>query len=482
MTQPSRKHFKGKRLFVLDTNVLMHDPMALFAFDEHDLYIPMIVLEELDANKRGVSEIARNVRETNRLLDELIGSASASEIERGLPLERITSAGLRKPKTDPTGKTRHLGRLYFETRPLQYSLEEVFPSHKADNTILKCGLALMHMDPHTHVTLVTKDINMRIKASAVGLHAEDYFNDSVLEDADLLYTGMRELPADYFSSQDDLSSWQEGSHTYYRVELPEQDPWVPNECLYTPEENGFSAIVDRIDGNSAVLRYPRDYQHDHHKVWGINARNREQNFALNFLMDPEIDMVTLLGPAGTGKTLLALAAGLVQTLDENRYSEIIMTRATIPISEDIGFLPGTEEEKMAPWMGALMDNLEVLTHQDKNAAKWQTASTQELLSQRIKIKSLNFMRGRTFLNKYIIIDEAQNLTPKQMKTLITRAGPGTKLICIGNIAQIDSPYLTETTSGLTYVVDHFKGWQHGAHITLQRGERSRLAEFAQQVM
>lgn len=478
----SRQRIKGKRLFVLDTNVLMHDPMALLAFDEHDLFIPMVVLEELDANKKGVTEIARNVRETNRLLDELIGDSTAADIEKGLPIDRIISLGLKRPNASGR-KTNTMGKLYFETRPLKFDGADVFPSQKADNTILKCGLALMHLDPRIHVTLVTKDINMRIKASAVGLHAEDYFNDSVLEDADLLYTGMRELPNDYFGDHgDSLTSWQEGSNTYYRVELPETDPWVANECLYSPDEHGFSAIVDKIDGNSAVLRYPHDYSQPSHSVWGITGRNREQNFALNFLMDPEIDIVTLLGPAGTGKTLLALAAGLTQTLDQNRYTEIIMTRATIPIGDDIGFLPGTEEEKMAPWMGALIDNLEVLTQQDKSAAKWQQNSTQELIHQRIKIKSLNFMRGRTFLNKFVIIDEAQNLTPKQMKTLITRVGPGTKIVCIGNIAQIDSPYLTETTSGLTYIVNHFRGWQHGAHITLQRGERSRLAEFAQTVM
>lgn len=479
----NRAHVPGKRLFVLDTNVLMHDPMALFAFDEHDIFIPMIVLEELDANKKGISEIARNVRETNRLLDQLIGSATSAEIEKGLPLENIIAKGMGKNKPVGKGRKGTAGKLYFETRPLDFNINDILPNHKADNTILKCGLALMHLDPRIHVTLVTKDINMRIKASAVGLHAEDYYNDSVIEDSDLLYTGMREIPDDYFDNNGAaLTSWQEGSHTYYRIETPEDNPWVANECLHTKDENGFSAIVDHLDGNSSVLRFPRDYRNTSHGVWGVHARNREQNFALNFLMDPEIDIVTLLGPAGTGKTLLALAAGLAQTIDDKRYNEIIMTRATIPIGEDIGFLPGTEEEKMAPWMGALMDNLEVLTQPEEGSAKWQTNTTQEIVKQRIKIKSMNFMRGRTFLNKFIIIDEAQNLTPKQMKTLITRAGPGTKMVCIGNIAQIDSPYLSETTSGLTFVVDHFKGWQHNAHITLQRGERSRLADFAQQVM
>ena len=244
-----------------------------------------------------------------------------------------------------------------------------------------------------------------------------------------------------------------------------------------PEEHGFEALVRERDGDSVVLETAVDYRGSKHTVWGINARNREQNFALNLLMDPEIDFVSLVGSAGTGKTLLALAAGLTQTLEENRYKEIIMTRVTVPVGEDIGFLPGTEEEKMTPWMGALMDNLEVLTRPEVGG-DWGRAATNDLLSNRIKIRSMNFMRGRTFLNKYLILDEAQNLTPKQMKTLVTRAGPGTKVICLGNVAQIDTPYITETSSGLTFVVDRFKGWDHSGHIILTRGERSRLADYA----
>jgi PhoH-like ATPase len=226
-----------------------------------------------------------------------------------------------------------------------------------------------------------------------------------------------------------------------------------------------------------VIETAQDYTNARHTIWGINARNLEQNFALNQLMEPQIDFVTLVGAAGTGKTLLTLAAGLAQTLEDNIYKEIIMTRVTVPVGEDIGFLPGTEEEKMTPWMGALMDNLEVLT-KSEIGGDWGRAATNDLLRSRIKIRSLNFMRGRTFLNRFIILDEAQNLTSKQMKTLITRAGPGTKVVCLGNIAQIDTPYLTETTSGLTYVVDRFKHWRHSAHVTLRRGERSRLADFA----
>ena len=206
-----------------------------------------------------------------------------------------------------------------------------------------------------------------------------------------------------------------------------------------------------------------------------------QAFPPDVFFESEIDFVSLVGTAGTGKRLLALAAGLTQTLEENRYKEIIMTRVTVPVGEDIGFLPGTEEEKMTPWMGALMDNLEVLTHSDIGG-DWGRAATNDLLTNRIKIRSLNFMRGRTFLNKYLILDEAQNLTPKQMKTLVTRAGPGTKVVCLGNVAQIDTPYVTETSSGLTYVVDLFKSWQHSGHIILTRGERSRLADYASDVL
>jgi PhoH-like ATPase len=203
---------------------------------------------------------------------------------------------------------------------------------------------------------------------------------------------------------------------------------------------------------------------------------------MNLLMDPQVDFVSLLGQAGTGKTLLALAAGLEQVIEARRYSEIIMTRATVPVGEDIGYLPGTEEEKMQPWMGALEDNLEVLNKGDSSASQWERSSTQDLIRSRVKVKAMSFMRGRTFVNKFLIVDEAQNLTPKQMKTLITRAGPGTKVICMGNIAQIDTPYLTEGSSGLTYVVDRFKGWSHAGHITLQRGERSRLADFASEAL
>ncbi len=454
-----------KRLFVLDTNVMMHDPSCLLRFHEHDIYLPMVVLEELDANKKGLSETAVNVRLTNRFLDELLTGKTHKEIEQGIEL----------PNTG--------GRLFFQTNDVNTKLPELLPGGKADNSILGITLALQKEKPQTKVTLVSKDINLRVKAGILGVHAEDYYNDQVLEDLSQLHTGIHMLSADFWETHSkDLESWKEEGKTYYRIKGPAVSSWYPNDCLYLQDPNQpFMAIVREIKNNIATFQHIYDYQAPKHTIWGINARNREQNFALNVLMDPEIDFVTLQGPAGTGKTLLTLAAGLAQTLDHARYREILMTRVTVPLGEDIGFLPGTEEEKMTPWMGALMDNLEVL-HSNQHGDSWERAATQDLLRNRIKIRALNYMRGRTFLNKYLIIDEAQNLTSKQMKTLLTRAGPGTKIVCLGDLHQIDTPYLTERTSGLTYAIDRFKHWSHSAHITLSRGERSRLADFASENM
>jgi PhoH-like ATPase len=281
-----------------------------------------------------------------------------------------------------------------------------------------------------------------------------------------------------------MESWSQGGYTCYRISGPLVPALLVNQFVYleVPGEAPLYARVSEITGKTAVLKTLRDFTHAKNSVWGVSARNREQNFALNLLLDPECDFITLTGTAGTGKTLMTLAAGLSQVLEDRRYSEIIVTRVTVPVGEDIGFLPGNEEEKMGPWMGALDDNLEVLAKSDSAAGDWGRAATNDLVRSKIKIKSLNFMRGRTFLNKFVLIDEAQNLTPKQMKTLVTRAGPGTKIVCLGNLAQIDTPYLTEGSSGLTYAVDRFKGWPHSGHVTLARGERSRLADFASDVL
>src|SRR3569833_3188986 len=373
-----KKRQRSRRLMVLDTNVLMHDPSCLLRFHEHDVFIPMIVLEELDNNKRGHSEVARNARQDCSTTD-------------------------------------------------------------------------------------------------------DYRDDQVLDDLSLLATGQFTQPEGFWErNSKNLSSWQKDGNTYYKITGPDVEKWYPNQLIHDGKDEGLEAIVRQLDKREATIEVCVNYRSSHHNVWGINARNREQNFALNLLMDPAVDFVSLLGNAGTGKTLLTLAAGLAQVLDERRYQEIIMSRATVPMGEDIGFLPGTEEEKMVPWMGALMDNLEVLASND--GGSWGRAATNDLLRNRIKIHSMNFMRGRTFLNKYVIIDEAQNLTSTQMQALITRAGPGPKMVVLGKVSQIDTPYLTETTSGRTYVGERFKLWQHSGHITLRSGERSRLADYASEAL
>ncbi|HLO63172.1 MAG TPA: PhoH family protein [Azonexus sp.] len=460
------------KIFVLDTNVLMHDPSCLYRFEEHDIFLPIMTLEELDNHKKGMSEIARNARQASRMLDEMLGRDDV-DIDEGIDLY------------GPSSKLAS-GRLYLQTEAISGELPQGLPTSKVDNQILSVVIHLQKKFPKRPVILVSKDINMRIKSRALNLLAEDYFNDKVLEDTDILYSGTRLLPEDFWDKHSKgMESWKKDSKTYYKITGPLCPQLLVNEFVWL-ESDGFAAIVKETAGKTAVLETLIDYTHPKNAIWGITARNREQNFAMNLLMNPDIDFVTLLGQAGTGKTLLTLAAGLTQTLESKHFAEIIMTRVTVPVGEDIGFLPGSEEEKMAPWMGALEDNLEVLTHADDSSSPyggdWGKAATNDIVRSKIKVKSLNFMRGRTFLKKYLIIDEAQNLTPKQMKTLVTRAGPGTKVICLGNIAQIDTPYLTEGSSGLTYVVDRFKGWTHSGHITLQRGERSRLADHAAEVL
>jgi len=393
---------RSKRIYVLDTNVLMHDPTALFKFEEHDVYLPMQVMEELDNGKKGTSEASRNARQVSRFLNELIEAHGSTDISDGILLQR--PQGLKLRGEDSVGKLR------FQTG--DFDAGRRFGTVIPDNQILGAVLALKESDPGAPVVFVSKDINLRIKASIAGIPNEDYENDRALDDFSLLYTGATALPVEFWDIHGkELRSWTEKGRTYYEIALNEDDDWYPNQFVYLPGDEQAEMKVARITEDKVVLQIVDDFRHTQHAVWGINARNREQNFALNALMDPEIDFVTLLGTAGTGKTLLALAAGLAQTMDAQRYREIIMTRATVSVGEDIGFLPGTEEEKMTPWMGALTDNL-----------------------------------------------------------------------CLGNVEQIDTPYLTETTSGLTYAVDRFKNWAHSAHITLRRGERSRLADFASEVL
>ena len=460
------KHDGKNKLYVLDTNVLLHDPTSIFRFQEHDIYLPMMTLEELDNHKSGMTDVARNARQVSRTLDGILQNLEGP-IDKGIPLETLNHG-------------EATGRLFIQTKPFDVKLP-MLPQGKADNQILSVVEGLKESVKDRDVVLVSKDINMRLKAAALNLVAEDYYNDKMIEDSDILYSGTLKLPANFWDEHGrNLKSWQKDGRTWYQIEGSLVPSFLVNQFIWYEQEGAtpFYAKVMSVEGNRATVRLIDDYLNPKHTVWGINARNREQAFALNLLMDPNIDFVTLLGQAGTGKTLLTLAAGLTQTMEQRRFNEIIITRATISVGEDIGFLPGTEEEKMAPWLGAIDDNLEVLNRGSGNGSDWGRRASEDLIRSRIRIKSMSFMRGRTFLNKFVIIDEAQNLTPKQMKTLITRAGPGTKIVCLGNIAQIDTPYLTEGSSGLTYVVDRFKGWPHSGHITMQRGERSRLADFA----
>ena len=338
------------KLFVLDTNVLLHDPMCLFRFEEHDIFLPMIVLEELDGHKKGMTEVARNARQTSRTLDALAG-ANGADIGLGLQL-------------DTTGHREAKGKLFFQTQPLNYTLPTSLPQGKADNQILgvvealrqqHAALASESKADAREVVLVSKDINMRVKARALGLATDDYQNDKTLEDGDLLYSGSMALPTDFWATHGQtVESWQSGAHTFYRISGPVVPSLLINQFVYfeAPGEPSLYARVTEIRGKTAVFKTLKDFNHLKNAVWGVTTRNREQNFAMNLLMDPEVDFVTLTGTAGSGKTLMALAAGLTQVLDDRRYTEIIVTRATVSVGEDIGFLPGTEEEKMGPWMGA----------------------------------------------------------------------------------------------------------------------------------
>ncbi len=320
------------KLFVLDTNVLMHDPTSLFRFEEHDLFIPMATLEELDSNKKGMSEVSRNARQTSRYLDELIGAVSGDIIE-GIPLDT---------HVDKSAK----GRIFLQTEAINGNLPASLPSGKADNQIIGVVKHLQEQHAKRQVILVSKDINMRIKARALGLAAEDYFNDKVLEDTDLLYTGIATLPADFWDTHGKkMESWQQAGHTYYRVHGPLCANFLINQFVFFEGDKPFQAQISEVSGKTAILKMLKDHTHQRNNVWGIIARNQEQNFALNALLNPDIDFITLLGQAGSGKTLLTLAAGLAQTLDEKLFSEIIVTRVTVPVGEDIGFCPAPKKKK-----------------------------------------------------------------------------------------------------------------------------------------
>ena len=456
----ARKKVSPTKLFVIDTNVFLHDPQSFLRFSNNDVAVPFVTLEELDKHKVGTDDINRNARAACRLLEQ--ATHQRGSFSDGFALKAMNGGGA-------------TGKLYLLQDPAPQDVKVIIDG-KADNRILSQMMALLETRSPETVVLVSKDINLRVKARALNFNAEDYLHDQAVEDTDLLPSGFREMSHGELEDlllEDGVTS-QRGI-ARYTLHQPKARVRA-NEFVLLEDDTIFRA-TDVAD-DEVTLVQDVDYRSAKNQVFGINARNVEQSYALSLLLDPDIDFVTLLGQAGTGKTLLTLAAGLAQVLDEKRYHEIIFTRSTIPMGEDIGFLPGTEAEKLDPWMGALHDNLEVLSGSAGQPSDWHKAVSLDLIRAKVSVKAMNFMRGRTLHNRFVVIDEAQNLTPKQMKSLITRAGDGTKVVCLGNLQQIDHAYLSETSSGLTYAVDRFKTWPHQGHLILPKGERSRLANFA----
>ncbi|MDY6816138.1 MAG: PhoH family protein [Pseudomonadota bacterium] len=448
-------------MYVLDTNVLIHDPNALLNFEEHDVIIPMTVLEELDSLKSGKQTVAADCRQAIRNIDKVLGDASPKEIEKGVPI-------VRGKKAAPLGKllilmsTEHLD---------SHSL----PENLNDNKIINTLAALQNRHKSRDIILVSKDINMRLKARGFGVEAQDYHNDQLLDDIDLLPKGYHEFSDSFWGNIEKVETMQREGVTEH-ILLREGALAKVNINEFVLDEQGFVGKAVDLDEERIIIRDLHQHDLMNEEVWGLVPRDIYQAIALNLLLDPDVHMVNLTGSAGSGKTILALAACIEMTVASKLYKRIIATRSTQGLDEDIGFLPGTEAEKMEPWLGAIVDNLEALHEDDEN----MTASVDYILSKvPLHFKSMNYIRGRSFQHSLIIIDECQNLTPHQIKTIITRAGNGSKVICLGNLAQIDTPYLSALSSGLTYMTERFKGFRHGAHVHLQGVPRSVLAEYAE---
>ncbi|WP_438280564.1 PhoH family protein [Pseudomonas alabamensis] len=447
-------------LYVLDTNVLIHDPNALLNFEEHYVAIPMTVLEELDKLKTGKHTVAAECRQAIRLIDQTLGDASPQDVERGVPIQRGKSGPkgylsiLMTPRNDPA---------------------QLLPETLNDNIIINQVLEVRARRKDLSVVLVTKDINMRLKARACGIAAEDYSTDQLVDDVSLLSKGYHSVTGSFWDRVDKVETRQERGRTWHRVHLNDViTPVHVNEFIV--DEQGFVGWVKGVRGDELLLLDLHQEPLLHQEAWGLKPRDIHQALALFALLDPDIHLVNLTGAAGSGKTILALAAAIEQTMVSKRYRRIIATRSVQGLDQEIGFLPGTEAEKMEPWLGAITDNLEALHMDDEN-----THGSVEYILERVPLqfKSLNYIRGRSFQQSLILIDECQNLTPHQMKTIITRAGAGSKVVCLGNLAQIDTPYLSAPSSGLTYLTERFKDFPHGVHITLQGVPRSVLAEYAE---
>ncbi|MFL1528396.1 PhoH family protein [Pseudomonas sp. O230] len=447
-------------LYVLDTNVLIHDPNALLNFEEHHVAIPMTVLEELDKLKSGHHSVAAECRQAIRLIDKTLGEASPEDVELGVPIQR--------GKSGPKGLLSILMSKRAEPNI-------ILPEHLNDNIIINQLIDLHARAPKLPVVLVTKDINMRLKARACGIAAEDYSTDQLVDDVSLLPNGYHNMDGSFWDRVKDVETRQDHGRTWHQVKMIDNLPAVHiNEFII--DEQGFVGWIKEIDEDKLLILDLHQEPLLHQEAWGLKPRDIYQSLALYALLDPDIHLVNLSGAAGSGKTILALAAAIEQTMVSKRYRRIIATRSVQGLDQEIGFLPGTEAEKMEPWLGAITDNLEALHMDDENTH----GSVDYILSKvPLQFKSLNYIRGRSFQQSLILIDECQNLTPHQMKTIITRAGAGSKVVCLGNLAQIDTPYLSATSSGLTYLTERFKDFPNGVHITLQGVPRSILAEYAE---
>jgi len=431
--------------FILDTNVLLHDPQALFKFQDNDIIVPITVIEEVDRFKKDSNETGRNARQISRILDTMR--------EKGSLAEGIVLPG------GGTLRVEMFSESYFLALPVELR------GQSGDNRILGTALNIRDRHPDHQLIFVTKDTNLRIKADALGLVAEDYESDKI--DIQDLYSGTRtiEMSAeaiDRFYGQ----GW---------LEAPEGV--VPNEFISIVDSaNPSHTAVCRYDAETSkivpVRKVPKE------GIWSLFARNREQSFALDVLMDDSIKLVTLVGKAGTGKTLLAIAAGLHKVAEENIYNRLLVSRPVFPMGKDLGFLPGDIEEKLTPWMQPIFDNVELLIS-GHEAEKRHSKGYKELMAMGLlDIEPLTYIRGRSIPKQYLIVDEAQNLTPHEIKTIVTRVGEGTKIILTGDPYQIDNPYVDSSSNGLTYLVEKFRNEKIAAHVTLTKGERSELAELA----
>jgi PhoH-like ATPase len=436
---------EGSRTFIVDTNVLLYDPNALDVFEEHDIVIPMTVIEEIDRFKKDVNETGRNARAASRRLDAMRAQGSLRD---GV---RLPSGGILR--VDHIPDDRDAARI-------------TWGPDNNDNRILQTAVRL-HEELGGQVALITRDTNMRLKCDALGVAAEDYENAHLQVDEQ--YTGVVEAEV---SPELIASLYAEGELT-----TPEAAAWYPQTFVVLRSSTG--------DGPAAMARVRADGQGfrlvSRHKegVWGVFARNKEQLFALELLMDPEVQLVTLNGMAGTGKTLLAIAAGLKQVADQQRFRKMLVSRPIFPLGRDIGFLPGDMEAKLNPWMKPIFDNLEFLLSSRPDRRRSNEPEYQYLLDQKIvEVEPLTYIRGRSIPQQFLIVDEAQNLTPHEIKTVLTRAGEGTKVVLTGDPFQIDNPYVDELSNGLTYAVERFKADGIAGHVTLRKGERSALAELA----